>query len=62
MDTFTIAGKRKAKIAANSENSLFWDSQGPVLERYQERGTTVNCAHLCVCVCVCVCDRLKLAA
>jgi histone-lysine N-methyltransferase SETMAR len=23
----------------------FWDSQGPILEHYQERGTTVNSAH-----------------
>jgi hypothetical protein len=23
----------------------FWDSQGPILEHYQERGTTINSVH-----------------
>ena len=25
--------------------TVFWDSQGPVLEHYQERGTTINSAR-----------------
>ena len=25
--------------------TMFWDSQGPVLEHYQERGTTMNSAR-----------------
>ena len=33
----------------------FWDSQGPVLEHYQERGSTMNSA----CYCEMLSDRLK---
>jgi hypothetical protein len=59
METFPISGKRKVKSAANSEKSdcpQFWDSQGSVLEHYQDRGTTVNCAHSCE-----MCDKFKPA-
>jgi len=27
--------------------TVFWDSQGPILETYQERGTTVTSATYC---------------
>ena len=27
--------------------TVFWDSQGPILESYQERGTTVTSATYC---------------
>jgi len=25
--------------------TVFWDSQGPILEHYQERGSTINCVR-----------------
>jgi hypothetical protein len=25
--------------------TVFWDSQGPILEHYQEKGSTINSAH-----------------
>jgi histone-lysine N-methyltransferase SETMAR len=35
--------------------TVFWDSQGPILGHYQERGTTVNSAHYNEMLC----DKLK---
>ena len=37
--------------------TVFWDSQGPVLEHYQERGTTINSAWYSEMLI----DKLKLA-
>lgn len=37
--------------------TVFWDAQGPVLEHYQESGTTINC----VCYSEMLTDRLKPA-
>jgi hypothetical protein len=47
METFDIAGQKnfKTQLSAGkvmTVKSVFWDSQGPLLEHYQERGTTVN--------------------
>lgn len=36
---------------------VFWDSRGPLLEHYQERGSTVNSA----CYSTMLCDKLKPA-
>jgi hypothetical protein len=38
--------KLKTQLSAGKVMlTVFWDSQGPILEPYQERGTTVNSAH-----------------
>ena len=40
--------KKKFKIQPSAGKlvlTVFWDSQGPVLEHYQERGTTINSAR-----------------
>jgi hypothetical protein len=37
--------------------AVLWDSQGPILEHYQERGTAVNSA----CDYEMLCDKLKPA-
>jgi hypothetical protein len=36
---------QKSIINSRSDADSFRDSQGPILQRYQERGTTVNTAH-----------------
>jgi hypothetical protein len=36
--TFT----QQEPFAGKMMRTVFWDSQGPVLEHYQERGTTIN--------------------
>jgi histone-lysine N-methyltransferase SETMAR len=47
----TLPAKKKKKkfktqlSAGKVMLTIFWDSQGPILEHYQERGTTVNSAH-----------------
>jgi histone-lysine N-methyltransferase SETMAR len=47
METSNIAGQKKFKtqLSAGKVMSGFWDSQGPILEHYQERCTTVNSTH-----------------
>jgi histone-lysine N-methyltransferase SETMAR len=48
METSDISGQKKLKIQASAGKvmlTVFWDSQGPVLEHYQERSTTVNSAR-----------------
>jgi len=37
--------------------TVFWDSQGQILENYQEKGTTVNTTHYTEILC----DMLKPA-
>ena len=40
--------KKKFKTQPSAENlmlTVFWDSQGPVLEHHQEKGTTINSAR-----------------
>ena len=47
METSTIALQEKFKTQASAGKlmlTVFWDSQGPVLEHYQGRGTTMNSA------------------
>jgi hypothetical protein len=48
METSTIAQQekvQKATIRRKIDAYSFWDSQDPVLEHYQERGTTINSAR-----------------
>jgi len=48
METFTIAHHEKFKSQQSAGKFMltgFWDSQGPILEHYQERGSTINSAH-----------------
>jgi hypothetical protein len=50
MEIFYITGQKKKKLktkpsAGKVMLTVFWDSQGPVLEHYQEKGTTVNGAR-----------------
>ena len=45
METSTIALQEKAQTQPSAGKlmlTVFWDSQGSVLEHYQERGTTIN--------------------
>jgi hypothetical protein len=35
---------QKPTICRETEGYSFWESQGPVLEYYQERGSTINSA------------------
>ena len=52
--------KRKFKTQPSAGKlmlTVFWDSQGPVLEHYQERGTTINNAQYSEMLA----DRLKPA-
>jgi len=43
-----VAKKFKMQPSAgNLMLTIFWDSQGPILETYQERGTTVTSAKYC---------------
>ena len=52
--------KKKFKTQPSKEKLMlteFWDSQGPVLEYYQERGTRINSAWYSEMLT----DRLKLA-
>jgi len=47
METSTIAHHekvRKPAISRKIDAYRFWDSQGPMLEHYQERGSTINSA------------------
>jgi hypothetical protein len=52
----TSLAKKSSKLNRQQEKG-FWDSQGPILEHYQERGTTVNSAHCSEMLC----DKLKPA-
>ena len=47
METSTIPlqGKVRNPTAGKLMLTVFWDSQGPVLEHYQERGATINSAR-----------------
>jgi hypothetical protein len=36
---------QNSTVIRKSDVFFFWDSQGPILEHYQERGATVNSAH-----------------
>jgi len=48
METSTIAYQEKVQkptISRKIDAYSFWDSQGPILEYYQERGSTINSAH-----------------
>jgi hypothetical protein len=48
METSDIAGQKKVRTQPSTGKvilTVFWDSQGPILEHCQERGTTVNSAH-----------------
>ena len=45
MDTSTIVLQEKVKNPTIRRNDVFWDSQGPVLEHYQEKGITMNSAR-----------------
>ena len=48
METSTIALQEKVQnptIRRKMMLTVFWYSQGPVLEHYQERGTTINSAR-----------------
>jgi histone-lysine N-methyltransferase SETMAR len=54
------AKKKKFKTQPSAGKvmlTVFWDSQGPILEPYQERGTTVSSAHYSETLC----DKLKPA-
>ena len=43
-----VAKKLKTQLSAGKLMLIvFWDSQGPILETYQERGTTVTSATYC---------------
>jgi hypothetical protein len=47
METFTITHQEKVQkptIHKITDAYIFWDSQGPVLEHYQEMGKTINSA------------------
>jgi hypothetical protein len=60
METFDIAGQKKFKTQPSAEKvmlTVFWDSQEPILEHYQERGTTANSVHYSEMLC----DKLKPA-
>jgi hypothetical protein len=48
METSTFVQQEKVQkpaICRKTDVYSFWDSQGPVLERYQERSTTINSAR-----------------
>jgi len=48
METSTIAYQEKVQkptISSKIDAYSFWESQGPILEHYQERGLTINSAH-----------------
>ncbi|GFG33322.1 hypothetical protein Cfor_01807 [Coptotermes formosanus] len=51
--------KESSKRNEQRENDVhcFWDYQKPILEHYQEKGTTVNSARFCEMMC----DRLRPA-
>jgi hypothetical protein len=46
MKTASLANEvQNSVVSRKSDVDSFWDSQGPVLEHYQERERTVNSAH-----------------
>jgi hypothetical protein len=48
MEKSDIAGQKKFETQLSAGKvmlTVFWDSHGPILEHYQERGTAVNSAH-----------------
>ena len=50
VETSDITSQKKYKSQPSGGKVmfiLFWDSQGPILEHYQEGGTTVNSVHYC---------------
>ena len=58
METSTIARQEKVQkptISRKIDAYRFWDSQGPILEYYQKRGSTINSA----CYSEMLIDRLK---
>jgi hypothetical protein len=58
MDTSSFAHQEKVqthKTAGKFMLTVFWDSQGLLLEHYQERASTVNSAHNSEMLC----DKLK---
>ena len=60
METSTVACRKKFKTQPSAGKltlTVFWYSQGPVLEHYQERGKTINSARYSEMLT----DRLKLA-